>query len=112
MHFEGKFDHRSQIFYFQIAAQAVFIFILTVHDCYDMVAATKGVPMKRMFPRLLVFLLLALALMSVVVHMQDVRSGDGNEIVGMIVQVVALVLFAGMVWWMEAHPSPHDHDSD
>lgn len=68
--------------------------------------------MKRMFPCLLVSLLLALALMSVVVHLQAARSGDGNEIIGMIVQVVSLVLFAGMVWWMEVHPSPHDHDSD
>lgn len=68
--------------------------------------------MKRIFPRLLVFLLLALALMSVVVHLQDARSGDRNAIIGMIVQAVALVLFAGMVWWVETHPSPRDHDSD
>lgn len=68
--------------------------------------------MKRMFPRLLVFLLLALAFVEIVVHLQAARRGDWNEIVDMVVQVAALVLFAGVVWWMGNHSSSHDHDSD
>lgn len=68
--------------------------------------------MKRMSPRLLVFLLLALALMSVVVHLQPSAHGGqrGDAILGMCAQVVTLVFFAGVVRWTAAYPGPHDHD--
>lgn len=68
--------------------------------------------MKRVCPWLIVFALLAIAVLSVVAHLQPSAHGEqrGDAIIGMSAQLVALVSLAGCVIWEATRPERPNHN--